>query len=143
MVFAQERALAVIMNLKKLLHKRGDRTEWSQRGERSIQNRRSMQNIQRNRSNDSDLPRLEKYMELENELIAKNLKLSNEQIAVLDTLQQDALVEKYTRARLEIEKKVKQKREDMNLRRSLCEKFTKRTQMQDLQKKCETPGKRR
>lgn len=115
-VFAQEESSSSHNESEETLHKRGDRTEWSQRGERSMQNRRSIQNIQRNRSNDSDLPRLEKYMELETELIAKNLKLSNEQIAMLDT-EQAALVEEYTRARLEIEEKVKQKREDVNLRR--------------------------
>ena len=111
-VFAQEESSSSHNESEERLHKRG---------ERSMQNRRSMQNIQRNRSNDSDLPRLEKYMELEIELIAKNLKLSNEQIAVLDT-EQAALVEKYTRARLEIEEKVKQKREDVNLRRSAMRK---------------------
>ena len=111
-VFAQEKSSSNHNESVETIHKRG---------ERSMQNRRSMQNIQKNRSIDSDLPRLEKYMELETELIAKILKLSNEQITMLDT-EQATLVEEYTRARLEIEEKGKQKREDMNLRRGTMRK---------------------
>ena len=111
-VFAQEKSSSNHNESVETIHKRG---------ERSMQNRRSMQNIQKNRSIDSDLPRLEKYMELETELIAKILKLSNEQITMFDT-EQAALVEEYTRARLEIEEKGKQKREDMNLRRGTMRK---------------------
>ena len=98
---------------EEMVHKRGERGEPS---ERSIQNRRGMQNHQGNRKDESSLPRLEKFMELETELMAERLNLSDEQIELLHS-QQDALVEKYSKARLEIEKEVQVKREEMNLRR--------------------------
>jgi uncharacterized alpha/beta hydrolase family protein len=81
-----------------------------------------MQNHQGNRKDDSSLPRLEKFMELETELMAKRLNLSDEQIELLHS-QQDALVEKYSKARLEIEKEVQVKREEMNLRRDSMRKI--------------------
>jgi len=104
---------------EEMVHKRGERGEQS---ERSIQNRRGMQNHQGNRKDDSSLPRLEKFMELETELMAERLNLSDEQIELLHS-QQDALVEKYSKARLEIEKEVQVKREEMNLRRDSMRKI--------------------
>ena len=104
---------------EEMVHKRGQRGEQS---ERSIQNRRGMQNHQGNRKDESSLPRLEKFMELETELMAERLNLSDEQIELLHS-QQDALVEKYSKARLEIEKEVQVKREEMNLRRDSMQKI--------------------
>lgn len=104
---------------EEMVHKRGERGEQS---ERSIQNRRGMQNHQGNRKDESSLPRLEKFMELETELMAERLNLSDEQIELLHS-QQDALVEKYSKARLEIEKEVQVKREEMNLRRDSMRKI--------------------
>ena len=55
-------------------------------------------------------------MELEIEIMAERLNLSDEQIELLHS-QKDALVEKYSKARLVIEKEAQVKREEMNLRR--------------------------
>ena len=110
-LFAQEENSRTYQHeTKEMVHKRGEQSE------RSIQNRRGMQNHQGNRKDESSLPRLEKFMELETELMAERLNLSDEQIELLHS-QQDALVEKYSKARLEIEKEVQVKREEMNLRR--------------------------
>jgi hypothetical protein len=119
-LFAQEENSRTYQHeSEEMVHKRGERGEQS---ERSIQNRRGMQNHQGNRKDDSSLPRLEKFMELETELMAKRLNLSDEQIELLHS-QQDALVEKYSKARLEIEKEVQVKREEMNLRRDSMRKI--------------------
>lgn len=119
-LFAQEENSHTYQHeTEEMVHKRGERGEQS---ERSIQNRRGMQNHQGNRKDESSLPRLEKFMELETELMAERLNLSDEQIELLHS-QQDALVEKYSKARLEIEKEVQVKREEMNLRRDSMRKI--------------------
>lgn len=119
-LFAQEEKSRTTQHeSEEMVHKRGERGEQS---ERSIQNRRGMQNHQGNRKDESSLPRLEKFMELETELMAERLNLSDEQIELLHS-QQDALVEKYSKARLEIEKEVQVKREEMNLRRDSMRKI--------------------
>jgi len=116
-LFAQEKnSLTYQHENEEMVHKRGEQSV------RYIQNRRGMQNHQGNRKDDSSLPRLEKFMELETELMAERLNLSDEQIELLHS-QQDALVEKYSKARLEIEKKVQVKREEMNLRRDSMRKI--------------------
>ena len=119
-LFAQEENSRTYQHeSEEMVQKRGERGEQS---ERSIQNRRGMQNHQGNRKDDSSLPRLEKFMELETELMAERLNLSDEQIELLHS-QQDALVEKYSKARLEIEKEAQVKREEMNLRRDSMRKI--------------------
>ncbi|MBL6916607.1 MAG: hypothetical protein ISR37_03235, partial [Balneolaceae bacterium] len=116
-LFAQEENSRTYQHeTKEMVHKRGEQSE------RSIQNRRGMQNHQGNRKDDSSLPRLEKFMELETEIMAERLNLSDEQIELLHS-QQDALVEKYSKARLEIEKEAQVKREEMNLRRDSMRKI--------------------
>ena len=116
-LFAQEKNSRTYQHEnEEMVHKRGEQSE------RYIQNRRGMQNHQGNRKDDSSLPRLEKFMELETELMAERLNLSDEQIELLHS-QQDALVEKYTKARLEIEKEAQVKREEMNLRRDSMRKI--------------------
>ena len=116
-LFAQEENSRTYQHeTEEMVHKRGEQSE------RSIQNRRGMQNYQGNRKDDSSLPRLEKFMELETEIMAERLNLSDEQIELLHS-QQDALVEKYSKARLEIEKEVQVKREEMNLRRDSMRKI--------------------
>ena len=116
-LFAQEKNSRTYQHEnEEMVHKRGEQSE------RYIQNRRGMQNHQGNRKDDSSLPRLEKFMELETELMAERLNLSDEQIELLHS-QQDALVEKYSKARLEIEKEVQVKREEMNLRRDSMRKI--------------------
>ena len=116
-LFAQEKNSRTYQHEnEEMVHKRGEQSE------RYIQNRRGMQNHQGNRKDDSNLPRLEKFMELETELMAERLNLSDEQIELLHS-QQDALVEKYSKARLEIEKEVQVKREEMNLRRDSMRKI--------------------
>ena len=89
------------------VHKRGEQTE---RVERFKQNRREMQNIQGNRRDDSSLPRLEKFIELETELMTERLKFTKELVEVLASNQSE-LVENYRKARLEIEKEAQDKRE--------------------------------
>ena len=118
-LFAQENSTH---ESEEVIHKRGERAQWLQPGKRAMQNRARMQHLERNRKDDSSLPRLQKAMELETELMAERLNLSNEQLEMLHS-QQDALVEKYSRARLEIEKEVKQKREEMNHRRNSMRKI--------------------
>tara|TARA_A100001011_G_C14153185_1_gene774933 strand:+ start:331 stop:1014 length:684 start_codon:yes stop_codon:yes gene_type:complete len=116
-LFAQEENSRTYQHeTEEMVHKRGEQSE------RSIQNRRGMQNHQGNRKDDSSLPRLEKFMELETEIMAERLNLSDEQIELLHS-QQDALVEKYSKARLEIEKEAQVKREEMNLRRDSMRKI--------------------
>ena len=116
-LFAQEENSRTYQHeTEEMVHKRGEQSE------RSIQNRRGMQNHQGNRKDDSSLPRLEKFMELETEIMAERLNLSDEQIELLHS-QQDTLVEKYSKARLEIEKEVQVKREEMNLRRDSMRKI--------------------
>ena len=116
-LFAQEENSRTYQHeTEEMVHKRGEQSE------RSIQNRRGMQNHQGNRKDDSSLPRLEKFMELETEIMAERLNLSDEQIDLLHS-QQDALVEKYSKARLEIEKEAQVKREEMNLRRDSMRKI--------------------
>tara|TARA_Y200000002_G_C22687083_1_gene666350 strand:- start:286 stop:711 length:426 start_codon:yes stop_codon:yes gene_type:complete len=61
-------------------------------------------------------------MELETELMAEQFKLTKEQVEVL-TATQAGLVEKYRKARLEFEKEVQVKREEMNLRRESMRKI--------------------
>lgn len=61
-------------------------------------------------------------MELEIEIMAERLNLSDEQIELLHS-QKDALVEKYSKARLVIEKEAQVKREEMNLRRDSMRKI--------------------
>ena len=116
-LFAQEKNSRTYQHEnEEIVHKRGEQSE------RYIQNRRGMQNHQGNRKDDSSLPRLEKFMGLETELMAERLNLSDEQIELLHS-QQDALVEKYSKARLEIEKEAQVKREEMNLRRDSMRKI--------------------
>ena len=116
-LFAQEENSRTYQHeTEEMVHKRGEQSE------RSIQNRRGMQNHQGNKKDDSSLPRLEKFMELETEIMAERLNLSDEQIELLHS-QQDTLVEKYSKARLEIEKEVQVKREEMNLRRDSMRKI--------------------
>ena len=116
-LFAQEKNSRTYQHEnEEMVHKRGEQSV------RYIQNRRGMQNHQGNRKDDSSLPRLEKFMELETELMAERLNLSDEQIELLHS-QQDALVEKYSKARLEIEKEAQVKREEMNLRRDSMRKI--------------------
>ena len=116
-LFAQEENSRTYQHeTEEMVHKRGEQSE------RSIQNRRGMQNHQGNRKDDSSLPRLEKFMELETEIMAERLNLSDEQIELLHS-QEDALVEKYSKARLEIEKEAQVKREEMNLRRDSMRKI--------------------
>ena len=91
-LFAQEENSRTYQHeTEEMVHKRGEQSE------RSIQNRRGMQNHQGNRKDDSSLPRLEKFMELETELMAEQLKLTKEQVEVL-AANQAALVEKYRKA---------------------------------------------
>jgi hypothetical protein len=93
-LFAQEENSRTYQHeTEEMVHKRGEQSE------RSIQNRRGMQNHQGNRKDDSSLPRLEKFRELETEIMAERLNLSDEQIELLHS-QQDASVEKYSKARL-------------------------------------------
>lgn len=61
-------------------------------------------------------------MELEIEIMAERLNLSDEHIELLHS-QKDALVEKYSKARLVIEKEAQVKREEMNLRRDSMRKI--------------------
>ena len=118
-LFAQEKSNH---ESEEVIHKGSEQGQWSQRGERAMQNRARMQRFQRNRKDDSSLPRMQKAMELETELMAERLNLSDEQLEMLHS-QQDALVEKYSKARLEIEKKLKEKWEAMNLRRDSMRKI--------------------
>ena len=116
-LFAQEKNSRTYQHEnEEMVHKRGEQSV------RYIQNRRGMQNHLGNRKDDSSLPRLEKFMELETELMAERLNLSDDQIELLHS-QQDALVEKYSKARLEIEKEAQVKREEMNLRRDSMRKI--------------------
>ena len=116
-LFAQEEYSRTYQHeTEEMVHKRGEQSE------RSIQNRRGMQNHQGNKKDYSSLPRLEKFMELETEIMAERLNLRDEQIELLHS-QQDALVEKYSKARLEIEKEAQVKREEMNLRRDSMRKI--------------------